>query len=195
LPIDRDAVADAVTELSREGGYGAVSIVDIAERLAISRATLYRKVATKQELLAILLERSTRELAEQVETAIGDIVDPAQRLKELVRLHSRAAVRMRGCMPVLFDGGDPPKEVVQRWNDWNQRLENLWLSVVTENMEAGYIEAADPVITTRLVVGMFHWVSRWYRPKDRISSTQIAEEAIRLLRLGYVPPDARATTS
>ena len=188
LTIDRDAVADAVAELFYKGGYEAVSIVDTAKKLSVSRATLYRTVPTKQDLLGILFERSTREITEQVEVAIRDISDPAERLKEMVRLQSEAAVQMRSYMPVFFDGGDLPTDVLQRWHKWSRHFEKLWVSVVAANMDAGYIEKGDEVITTRLILGMILWVSRWYRPKEKISSEQIADDAIRLLRLGYVPP-------
>jgi AcrR family transcriptional regulator len=189
LTIDRDAVADAVAELFHEGGYEAVSIVDTAEKLSISRATLYRTVPTKQDLLGILFERSTREITERVEAAIRDIADPAERLKEMVRLQCEAAVQMRSYMPVFFDGGDLPSDVVQRWHKWSRQFEKLWVSVVTANMEAGYIDKGDEVITTRLILGMILWISRWYRPKESISAEQIADDAIQLLRLGYLPPD------
>ncbi|CQD18121.1 TetR family transcriptional regulator [Mycobacterium lentiflavum] len=187
LTIDRDAVADAVAELFHSGGYEAVSIVDTAEKLSVSRATLYRTVPTKQDLLGILFERSTREITERVETAIRDIADPAERLKEMVRLQSEAAVQMRSYMPVFFDGGDLPSDVVQRWHKWSRQFEKLWESVVAANMEAGNIEKGDLVITTRLILGMILWVSRWYRPKEKITADDIAEHAIGLLRLGYVP--------
>jgi AcrR family transcriptional regulator len=195
LTIDRDAVADAVAELFHEGGYDAVSIVDTAEKLSVSRATLYRTVPTKQDLLGILFERSTREVTEQVETAIRDITDPAEQLKEMVRLQCEAAVQMRSYMPVFFDGGDLPGDVVQRWHKWSRQFEKLWIAVVAANMEAGYIEKGDVVITTRLILGMILWVSRWYRAKEKITSAQIADDAIRLLRLGYVPPESPARKS
>ena len=191
LAIDRNAVADAVAELFHEGGYDAVSIVDTAEKLSVSRATLYRTVPTKQDLLGILFERSTREITEQVETAIHGIADPAERLKEMVRLQAEAAVQMRSYMPVFFDGGELPGDVVQRWHKWSRQFEKLWVSVVAANMEAGYIEKGDEIITTRLILGMILWVSRWYRPKEKITSAQIADDAIRLLRLGYVPPESQ----
>jgi AcrR family transcriptional regulator len=191
LTIDRDAVADAVAELFHEGGYEAVSIVDTAEKLSVSRATLYRTVPTKQDLLGILFERSTREITEQVEAAIRDIANPAERLKEMVRLQCEAAVQMRSYMPVFFDGGDLPSDVVQRWHKWSRQFEKLWVSVVAANMDAGYIEKGDEVVTTRLILGMILWISRWYRPKEKITSEQIADDAIQLLRLGYVPPDGK----
>ena len=189
LTIDRDAVADAVAELFYEGGYEAVSVVDTAEKLSISRATLYRTVATKQDLVGVLFERNTREIEEKVRAAIADIADPAECLTELVRLQADAAVQMRYSMPVFFGGGDLPKDVLQRWHSWSRRFEKMWLSVVEANMEAGYIEKADPIITTRLILGMILWVSRWYRPNEKITSEQIADEAVRLLRLGYVAPE------
>jgi AcrR family transcriptional regulator len=189
LTIDRDAVADAVAELFYEGGYEAVSVVDTAEKLSVSRATLYRTVATKQDLVGVLFERNTREIEEKVRAAIADIADPAECLTELVRLQADAAVQMRYSMPVFFGGGDLPKDVLQRWHSWSRRFEKMWLSVVEANMEAGYIEKADPIITTRLILGMILWVSRWYRPNEKITSEQIADEAVRLLRLGYVAPE------
>lgn len=188
LTIDRDAVADAVAELFLEGGYEAVSIVDAAEKLSVSRATLYRTVPTKQDLLGILFQRSTREITQQIESAIRDIADPAEQLKEMVRLQSEAAVQMRSYLPVFFDGGELPGDVVQRWQKWSRQFEKLWVSVVAANMEAGNIEKADEVITTRLILGMILWVSRWYRPREKITSEEIADTAIRLLRIGYVPP-------
>ena len=189
LTIDRDAVADAVAELFYEGGYEAVSVVDTAEKLSVSRATLYRTVATKQDLVGVLFERNTREIEEKVRAAIADIADPAECLTELVRLQADAAVQMRYSMPVFFGGGDLPKDVLQRWHSWSRRFEKMWLSVVEANMEAGYIEKAAPIITTRLILGMILWVSRWYRPNEKITSEQIADEAVRLLRLGYVAPE------
>lgn len=189
LTIDRDAVADAVAELFYEGGYEAVSVVDTAEKLSVSRATLYRTVATKQDLVGVLFERNTREIEEKVRAAIAAIDDPAECLTELVRLQADAAVQMRYSMPVFFGGGDLPKDVLERWHSWSRQFEKMWLSVVEANMEAGYIEKADPIITTRLILGMILWVSRWYRPNEKITSAQIAEEAVRLLRLGYVPPE------
>jgi len=36
---------------------------------------------------------------------------------------------------------------------------------------------------------MILWVSRWYRPKEKITSAQIADDAIRLLRLKNASPE------
>jgi AcrR family transcriptional regulator len=65
-------VADAVAELFAEGGYEAVSIPGTAEKLSVSRATLYRTVPTKEDLLGVLFERSTREITQRIRAVIAD---------------------------------------------------------------------------------------------------------------------------
>jgi len=191
LTIDRDAVADAVAELFAEGGYEAVSIVDTAEKLAVSRATLYRTVPTKEDLLGVLFERSTKQLTENAKAAITEVTDSAAQLNRLIRLHAEAAVQMRSYMPVFFGGGDLPPEVFAQWHTWSRQYEKLWRNVVAANMRDGNLDEGDPVITTRLILGTLIWVSRWYRPTEKITPAQIAEAAIQLLRVGDGAPSLK----
>jgi len=192
LEIDPDAVADAVAELFAEGGIEAVSILDAAEKLSVSRATLYRTVPTKEHLLGILFERSTGELTKASKAGLKETDDPAERLLVLVRLQVDAAIRMRRYMPVFFGGGDLPPEVFERWHKWSREFENIWVSVVKENMEAGLLPQGDPVVTARLLLGSLIWVSRWYRPSDKQSPESIAQAAVNLVQAIQIAPRAPA---
>ncbi|MBB3600665.1 AcrR family transcriptional regulator [Mycolicibacterium sp. BK556] len=183
LEIDRDAVADAVAELFSEGGIEAVSIADTAEKLSVSRATLYRTVPTKEELLGILFERSTRELTERTDAVLASTSEPDQQLVELIRLQAEAAIQMRSYMPVFFGGGGLPPDVFMRWRKWSRQFEKRWSTVVAACMDKGCLDKNDPVVATRLILGMIIWVSRWYRPSEKITADQIADSAITLLRL------------
>jgi AcrR family transcriptional regulator len=185
LTIDRDAVAEAVAELLHDGE--AVGIPEVAEKLAISRATLYRTVPTKADLMGILFERSTRNLSAQARAAIAATSDSAEQLTRLIRLQAEGAVEMRRYMAVFFGGGDLPPEVFARWHTWSKRYENMWVKVVTACMRDGYLDEDDPVVTTRLILGMLIWVSRWYRPVEKLTPEEIADAAIRLVRLGDRP--------
>ncbi|QUR68140.1 TetR/AcrR family transcriptional regulator [Mycobacterium spongiae] len=183
LPIDRDAVADAVAELLHEGGYDAVGIPEVAEKLAVSRATLYRTVPTKADLMGILFERSTRDLTKKAKASIAATPHPIEQLTSLIRIQADGAVQMRRYMPVFFGGGDLPPEVVARWHSWSRRFENIWVKVVAACMRDGYLAKDDPVVATRLILGMLIWVARWYRPVEKVTPEEIADVAIHLLRL------------
>lgn len=55
-------------------------------------------------------------------------------------------------------------------------------------MDEGRLDKTDPVVATRLILGMIIWVSRWYRPSEKITADQIADAAITLLRLKVAKP-------
>jgi len=182
LKIDRDAVANAVAELFDEGGYESVSISATADKLSVSRATLYRTVPTKQHLLGILLERTTREVDQNAREVVNCSTDSRDRLYGLVHLQIDAAIRMRGYLPLFFGSAGVPSDVYQRWHSWVGRYEKLWTDTVKNAMDDGVLERADPTVTTRLLLGMCLWVSRWYRPNEPYRSADIADAAVRLIR-------------
>jgi len=182
LEIDSDAVAEAVAQLISEGGLDALSFNDVAEKLAVSRATLYRTIPTKENLLAVLLERSMKEMSQLVADSLEQHADPSEQLLALVELQIDAAIRMRWYMPLFFGQGDMPAETYAHWQTWVRDLERAWVAVVKRNMEAGALPAGEPVITTRLLLGATLWVSRWYRPEDRYTPRAIRRTAVELLK-------------
>ncbi|KSZ55994.1 TetR family transcriptional regulator [Rhodococcus pyridinivorans KG-16] len=179
--IDMDAVADAVASLYADGGYDAVTIEATAERLSVSRATLYRTVPTKEKLLGIVFERSTQDLYASAIDLVSEAPSSADALFGLMRLHIRAAVDMRHHLSVFFGGAGLPPDVYARWQTWTREYEHLWVDVVNDAMHDGVLDRADPRLTTRLLLGMVIWVSRWYRPEEGLTPDEIADTAVALI--------------
>lgn len=179
--IDLTAVAESAGRLFTEGGFDAVSIEAVAEQLSVSRATLYRTVPTKDHLLAILFERSTGMLGEGARDLLAEHRPPRDELRALIRLHVTAAIETRRYMAVFFGGAGLPSDIYERWRHFSRDYERLWRGVVQRAMDAGVLAPRDPVLTTRLALGMVIWVSRWYRPGEGYDADQIAEEALALI--------------
>jgi AcrR family transcriptional regulator len=183
LKIDMHDVADAVERLFAEGGLEAVSIERTAQELSVSRATLYRSVPSKEHLLGVLFERMYNELSDAARRVVEDErASPGERLFDLVRLQVHAAVRTRHYLFVFFGSGWLPGEIYADWRRWQREYEQLWHEAVTDAMEAGELARDDPVVTTRLILGMCIWVSRWYRPREGRDPAEIAEAAVRLVK-------------
>jgi AcrR family transcriptional regulator len=179
--IDLGAVADVLERLLSEGGVENVSHVRTAAELGVSRATLYRTLPTKQDLLGVLFERMTDELLSAAIVATSDPeLSPGERLRSLMAVHIVSAVRMRHYLVVFFDGGWLPEDVSDNWRRWRSEYSRLWEDTVAEAAAAGAIRSSDPHTATRLILGGCIWVSRWYRP-ERDDATQIAQVAFELL--------------
>lgn len=181
LEIDLDAVATAVAELYEDQGDEGVTIAAAADRLNVSRATLYRNFPSKNHIVAVLFERSTAELSEAAKTIVTGEGTPRERLEALIRLQVDASIRMRGYLPVFFGGGGLPEEYYSRWRSFSRAYEQMWVDVVQECMDVGQLPKADPVVTARLLLGQCLWVSRWYRPRSRYTAQVILDAVLALL--------------
>lgn len=180
--IDRARLVDVIEELFASGGVDEVTIENAAREMAVSRATLYRSVPTKEHLLALLFERMTSELglAARIAVSAADVT-PRDRLCGLIAVHISAAVRMRHYLFVFFQGSQLPPETADHWRRWRQDYEQLWQEAVIDAAEAGVIRADDPIVATRLILGMCIWVSRWYRPDRDPPAERLAAMTIDLI--------------
>lgn len=177
-----DDVADAAAFLFNQGGYEAVSIEAVAERLSVSRATLYRTVPTKEHLLGIVLERYTSDLGARVEAHLAEAPDPAAALDGLIRIQVDAAIRTKEYFTVLIGGAGVQADAYKRWLKWSRGYEKLWRDTVERAIEAGVLDQSDdPKLATRLILGMTLWVSRWYRKSEGYTAEQIAQTAVDLI--------------
>ena len=184
-PIERAALVSAVERLFSQGGLKAVSIEQTAKELSVSRATLYRTVASKEDLLGIPFEGMTHNLDSAArKVSKTEYPTPTGKLEALVRVQVHSCVQMREYLFVFWDGGSLPRDVYDRWRKWRHEYEEIWRAVVTECIEAGELNADDPKVATRLILGMTIWVSRWYRPDEGLTEEQISDHVMRLIHPG-----------
>lgn len=179
--INEDELLDAVERLLREGGLDGVSIERAAAELGVSRATLYRTVPSKEQLMSRLFRRMTDNLtAEALIATAADGRSARERLDALIRLHVDAAIAMRDYLFVFFGREWLSPDVYKDWRRWTREFEQIWVDAVSAAAEEGTLKVKDPAIATRLMIGMLMWISRWYRP-GLISPDALTDEAIRLL--------------
>jgi AcrR family transcriptional regulator len=62
----RAAARRAAAALARKGGYAAVTMAAVADKIGVARATLYRDFASKDHLLAEVMVDWTREIADDL---------------------------------------------------------------------------------------------------------------------------------
>jgi AcrR family transcriptional regulator len=182
--IATDAVIDAVKRLFAEGGIEAVTIERTAAEMNVSRATLYRSVPTKKDLLGLLFTQMNRELtaaALQASRASGP--GAGERLEALIGVQVEASVRMRDYLFVFIDGSRIPTSDYDEWRRWLEDYEQIWLDAVANAMASGDLPPGDVRLTTRLILGMTIWVARWFRPREQITPEQIRQRTLEILGL------------
>jgi AcrR family transcriptional regulator len=117
----RSRLIDAAEKAMLESGPLGLRIDDVTERAGCSRATLYRHVADKDELVREVLVRQAATLAEQLEAEIDDAGDPADWIAEGLIRNVEAvreqwwfqALERQGATSAVARLGGGPEAVVQ----------------------------------------------------------------------------------
>ena len=115
----RQRLVAAAAEVIDEVGPLAVRIDEIARRAGCSRATVYRYVADKDELIREVLVRRSAEIAARLETEIDDDDDPADWIVNGLLGHADAiraepwfqALERQGATAAIARVGGGPKAV------------------------------------------------------------------------------------
>ncbi|MDR6865814.1 AcrR family transcriptional regulator [Microbacterium resistens] len=184
---DREQVLAVAVRLFTEQGYDATSIADLSQALGLTKSALYHHFSSKEELLALALERALSGLEGALETAVAEQTTATDRLTAVVRgavevltaaqPHVTLLLRLRGNSPVEL-------EAMERRRRFDQRISAL----VREAQDEGTIRTdIDAGTVTRLVFGMINSVVEWYRPDGRIDRALLGEDVLTLALDGLRP--------
>jgi AcrR family transcriptional regulator len=150
-------------------GYDATSINDIANALGMTKAGLYHYINGKKELLFDIMNFGLDQLEEEVVNPAHSIADPAARLRFIITSHARLVTRGDGAITVLVDEITALTPVQYRKITRRKRAHFDRLRAVLDTLKAeGMLQDVDTTVATFSLLGMIHWLSRWFR-QDRCS--------------------------
>ena len=152
-------------ELFGERGYDAVSLDDVAERLDVTKGSLYHYFSGKEELGSAAIEALgttwTARLAELVERVGGP---PGVRLRVLVREQLIVAVRDHpaglGLFLVPDAWPDAQRAVIK---ELRRRHDRLFRDVVEEGVASGEFVVVDVDTTLHCLHAAMTQAALWYR--------------------------------
>jgi AcrR family transcriptional regulator len=154
---------------------------DIARAVDIQGASLYSHVASKQEVLWSIVERTaTRFEAAADAVEAGDpgavVFGPGVHLISLVRAH----------VGVVTDDIERASVFVHEWRalDRGRRddiarrrdaYEGRFRAAIVHGVQAGAFAPVDPALTAAYILTALNGIVAWYRPNGRMPARAIAD--------------------
>ncbi|PXY30827.1 TetR/AcrR family transcriptional regulator [Prauserella flavalba] len=132
-------IVTVAAELFGERGYDAVNLEDVAERLDVTKGSLYYYFSSKEELgtaaIQTLGDEWTDRLEKLLERADGS---PAQRLRALIHEHVTIAVRdYPAALRVFLVPRNWPAAQRERIKELRTRHNQLFRDLIEEGIAAG----------------------------------------------------------
>lgn len=173
--MTRDAILEAAAQIFSEKGFHAASMQDIAEAVRLQKASLYHHVASKQEILLAILDRTLDLLIERMNAVLAMDLPPDQKLRQAILCYMQILTGHHDLASVLlFEHRSLDPEFKERHIPRRNRFEALWRTLIDEGQAAGVFVTSDTGLTVRTLLGAMNWTITWYRPEGQFSGEEIA---------------------
>jgi AcrR family transcriptional regulator len=161
---DLESLLAVAVTVFNERGYDGTSMEDLSRRLGISKSSIYYHVSSKEDLLALSLDRALDGLFAIADDVRASDVPAIERLERLVRASVGVlAERLPYVTLLLRARGNTSSErrALARRREFDQIVADL----VKEAEHDGDIRPdVDPAVTARLLFGMVNSLVEWYHP-------------------------------
>ena len=189
------AIYRQAAEVIYKKGFGATSMGDIADAVDLTKGGLYYYIKGKQSLLFAIMSYAMELLETEVMKPAANEPDPERRLTALVSGHIRLVMNDPSAMTILLTEDEGLDEehraaIAQRKRDYPRMLADCIEQVLVEHNPHADI---DPTVAAYSLLGMIHWVVRWYKTESRLSETELVSQLTNLALYGIIPlPESAA---
>lgn len=192
----REAVLRTAAQVFNEKGFAATTLDEVAERLHVTKPTLYYYVSSKDEILYECVHIGLTMLQAAIQDAGASGGQAVDKLVAAMRQYAEI-VTMDFGMCVIRVGEDPlPPDSQRKLRQMKAAIDHEFRSLIAQGIAEGSIKPCDPKIAAFTLAGALSWIGRWYQPGGPLTPTQIADQCIALLANGICsdaapPPRAR----
>jgi AcrR family transcriptional regulator len=150
----RERLLTAARELIEEGGYGAASVIAIAERAGLAAGTLYRHFVSKEDLFVEVFRAvcAREERAMRIAAETSDAATAAQRLEIVLATFARRALRNPRLAWALIAEPVDPRVDAERVA-YRARYAELIAAGLRAGIAAGELPAQNVDLTAAALVG------------------------------------------
>ena len=180
--LKREVLYKVAAAAFRRNGYHGTSLVDIAETLGVSKATLYYYVKNKQDLLF----QCHMAAADQALTTIcaDPLLNGLEQLRRSLSAYIASIIGEDSFSVVILEERSLSDEQLRVVIEKRDIFERRFQDVVRTGLADGSIQRCDPKFAVFSVLGAANWVTKWYRPEGAWTIDEIAEASASLLCCG-----------
>jgi AcrR family transcriptional regulator len=191
----RAAVLRTAARLFNEKGFHATSLDEVAERLHVTKPTLYHYVHSKDEILFECVKAGLQMMREAIAARSAAGGSTLEQLEAGMRAYTRIVTQDFG-MCLIRIGEDPlPEAGRSELRRLKREIDLEFRRLIEACIAEGSIRPVDAKLAAFTLAGALSWVGRWYRPGGTLGAEQIADTCCDLLLSGLRPAPVPPTAS
>jgi TetR/AcrR family transcriptional regulator, cholesterol catabolism regulator len=186
-PLNQADILQAAVEAFATRGYRGTNLINVAERLGVTRQALYYYFPRKHDMLKAIMFGYFDGLEKQVGEAADNASDPGDRFLRMLAAHfTFVASKPVETTVFMHEAGNLPKDERDDITRRRVRHQKRFLHAYEEAANAGEFIPDSPGLVVSTLLGAANWSYRWFKPTGgRLTAAQYAAFAINFLKNGF----------
>ena len=179
--LKRNSIFREAARCFSRAGFHGTSMDDIAERLGVTKAALYRYVPNKHEVLFATFNLAMDSSFANLDRGEKEGSNGLEKLRIALKGYLEDLIGKLGHPVVLLEDSallpDQSRALLRRRDEAERRVRKL----VKEGIEDGSIVPCDPKLAVFALLGAINWVPKWYRDDGEWTAAQVSESLVNLV--------------
>jgi TetR/AcrR family transcriptional regulator len=176
-------IREAAKVFNRRGSHGT-TLDDVAERLGVSKAALYRYVQNKNDLLYACHEEAMEIARESMDRGEADGRTGLEKIQLGMKDYLREMIGAMGVPVLILEenalSGDQAARIIDLRDGFEKRMRRL----VEEGIRDGSILPLNPKLAIFMLLGAVHWVTKWYSAEGSWTAEEVADALVEMTTRG-----------
>ena len=182
--LKRASIVRVAAQCFNRSGFHGTSMDDIAERLGVTKAAMYRYVSNKHELLFESFNLAMDSSFASLDRADALGGNGLEKLRIAMSGYLADLIGLLGHPVVLLEENAllpaQSKAIIRRRDEAEKRYRGL----IEEGIRDGSITPCNPKLAVFALLGAINWVPKWYRADGEWSADDIVQSLVDLVTRG-----------
>jgi AcrR family transcriptional regulator len=182
-----DAILRVASRVLAEHGYHGTSLEMIADRMDLTKASLYYYYESKDALILACLERVALQSIDAMEAIAALETDLVERLKAMIIEQLGLYTHSEPDLARLFlQHMDWPDEIAREMRRWRATHRRPFDRIIDEGVATGVFAPEHDEVARHCMFGAINHFPVWFRPKSATKDAQVrqavADELVAMFR-------------
>ncbi|WP_148575882.1 TetR/AcrR family transcriptional regulator [Nocardioides caldifontis] len=182
-----DAILNVAAQVVSEHGYHNTSLEMVADRVDLTKASLYHYFDSKDDLFSACFQAVAEKTIARLAAVANAAPTPLDALRDLILEQLEIFVHDDPHMARLFlQHQDWPESMREEQRHWRRQHEEIFVAVVEDGVASGQLHPRDPRVALHCMHGSINFVPIWFRSRtaseDRKVLTLVTESILDIFR-------------